>query len=390
MKITVRSADINAAVNTAAIAIGSGDESKISTHFLFRYVVSSGAVYILAQDGQRITMDVVIKDATVDVGGATLEHDLVELFTAPAWRLRKWLSTIDSDEESLTIELVDGVVQVGSTKGKGKLGSLDPKDWPYWDQTYADAKEVQAIAASRLSAMLAYAKAFVSDRETKNPALVSVECISGALWATDTVGLSLIKSPSLADATFRIHGKDITAVLSFLSVAGDSEINILEHDRCTYFRRSDSAVLGITRPTSKFPTMSFPNRPPICTFEVKTSDFMSALKFLDAFARKDDTNLYFQLSEKELVVSTKSGSGSSENDEQVINLVSSTTVDKLLADSGGAFVLSKDYLNIVATTFNQDTITLSVDKQKSAGFVTFKREHLGDNYNTMILWVRNA
>lgn len=384
MKITVKNSALNNAVNTAVIAVGSGDESKIMTHFMVRLVVATGLVELLAQDGQRLTVSAPIVDAVAS------NTDDATMFSVPAWRLKKWLSSLDDPDEELTLELLDGVVKASSTRGSGKMGSLDPKDWPFWDQTQASAVESVTVSASRLSGMLSYSRAFVSDMETKSPALCSVQSRDGKLWASDSVGLSEIRSDALGKSNFRIHGKDVSSVLSFLSSIGEADVKLLEHDRCVYFSRPDGAVLGVTKPIHDFPVLNLPSGASKCFFEVKKADFLGAVKFLDAFARKDDLNLHFRFEDDNLILSMRSGSGSAEDDEQTISLVSSRDIEEFDKLQKKEFILSKEYLNIVASMFDQDTVKFQLDWKGKSGWVRFDYERNSDAYCTLVLWVKNA
>lgn len=390
MKIKVKKRNLDAALRVATLAIGNGDDSNIAAHYLIRHNLKTGDTSILAQDGKRLLADAPIRECSVETDSDT-DFDAI---TVPGWRLRLWLSAIENGEEEITLaSQPDGTSKGTAKRGAGKFGSLNPKDWPYWDSTYADAKKVATISGTHLTNILSYTKSFVSDQETRSPGIVAAECRGGTLSATDSVGVLLVKSPALKDSKLRIHGKDIPTLISFLGIAGDTPIEIWEHDRCIFFKMADGSMIGASRWVHEFPLLSNldpdPNKPSKGSFRVNTANLLGAMKYLMAFARKDDGDIHFCYKDEKIILSMRSGSGGKEDDTQVLECIEATGMDGLKADGTSEFTLTKRYIESVATAFGEETLLFRVDVTPKNGYVSFFHERDGDNYYTVIVWVKN-
>lgn len=383
MKIKVKKRNLDAALQVVLLAVGSGEDDTIATHYLIRHNLSTGATSVLAQDGRRLLAEAPLLECVVETE-ATGEFDA---FTVPGWRMRTWLSAIENGDEEVTLTTADGSVKASAKRGTGKFGSLNPKDFPYWDAALSEAKVVATIAAARLTNILSYVKAFVSDQETRSPGLVAVESRDHLIRASDSVGVATVTSPALSASTLRMHGKDIPSILSFLAIKGEGDVEVLEHDRCLFLRRGDGSLIGASRWVHQFPTMKGadpdPSRVSDGSFRIKTADLLAAIKYLLAFAKKGEETLAFRFRDGKLALSMRSASGSADEDEQLIDVMESTNMDTV-ATTG--FKLTKRYLESLANLFGEESLCFRVDVTPKNGYVSSYHERDGDNYYTIILW----
>lgn len=383
MKITVKKGDLDATVQVAAIAIGGGsDDAEIAGHFLFRY--RGGLLEVLGSNGGRLV-------AGGPVAGALVEDGTEgQAFTAPAWRVREWLSAVGKDDEEIKLIHENGVTKAVSKRGSGKFGSLDPKNFPVIDNTLRDATEVGTVESARLTRILSYARQFVSDQETRHPPLVAVENRNGVLHSTDSVGVVMIKSPILEKSTLRVHGKDVSPLLSFLAFKGSEEVKLMEHDLCLIAQRGDKHFIAVGRWMHEFPMLKIDrDAAPKCKFSLPTEDLVGAIKYLGAFAKKDDTHLHFRFEDGNIVLSMESASGDEEQAEQPIACIDPEGMDQLLADGYKEFILSKRFVGYIAAAAADGVpLQFGVNWVKSNGYVTVKREDSGDEYFTLIVWIR--
>jgi DNA polymerase III sliding clamp (beta) subunit (PCNA family) len=391
MKIKVKKRNLDAALQVVIIAVGSGDDTDIRTHYLVRYNVETDTTTILSQDGRRLFAEAPILECEVETD-VTSGYDA---FTVPGSRLRQWLSAIENGDEDLTLTSGDGVVKATAKRGTGKFGSLNPKDWPYWDVTYEESKEVARIRGTHLTNIFTYVKNFISDQETRSPGIVATESRDGILNATDSVGVALVCSPDLEKSTLRVHGKDIPSLVSFLGLQ-DDEVALREHDRCLFLRRDDGSMVGSTRWIQAFPILGGlekkpdPSKPSKASFALNRAEVLGAIKYLSAFAKKDDRSLQFKYADGNMTLAMRSGSGSQDDEEQVLACVEHTGMDELKAEGHGVFTLDKEYVEVVANAFEQDAMFFRVEVTKKNGYVCFFHDRDGDSYFTVIVWVKNG
>lgn len=390
MKIKIAKKSLDLAIQTANIALGGGDESKLEAHLLFRYNPKDEALTMLAQNGARMLCSVPLADAVVE--GVASDAEEV-LFTVPGDRMRKWLAAVDQDEV-VTLTPVDGHVKVTSKRGSGKLGSLNPKDFPFWDQTLSEAVETATTNCAYFASVLSYLRNFVSVDESRYPNLLGVGANGlGSVIATDRVGASRVRSDVFNDCHFSINGKDIPAVLSFLGVKGAGGLVLKEHDRCLFLQRENGSVLGVTKwasiPFEKVKDTLFEQPDPHPNHAVlSVADIQGGLKFLSAFAKKDDILVRFRFETGKAVFSMCSATGASGEDEQVVPLISETGMDIVSTKGKGYFFLSKTHLEVVAASATKPEITMGVTASQASGYSSFRLElPNGDAIDTILMWI---
>ena len=325
------------------------------------------------------------------MAGAVVEDGVDgQAFTAPAWRVREWLAAIGNNDEEISLVHEKGATKALSKRGSGKFGSLDPKGFPIVDDTLRDAVDVGSMDATRLTGVLSYARQFVSDQETRHPPLVAVECREGILNATDSVGVVMVSSPILAKSGLRVHGKDVTQLLSFLSLKGSEEISLLEHPSLLVVRRADNHFIGIAKWIHEFPKLKIKkDEPPRCWFSVPTADLTVAIKYLGAFAKKDDNNLHIRFDDGQVFLSVDSASGDEERAEQPIPCVEHDGMNLLAEDGYSEFMVSKRYVNILAAAATEGApLRFGINWVKNNGYITVTRESNGDEFFTLVVWTR--
>ena len=232
LKIEVPRAELKAALQVVAIGVEGGEDDKLTTHYTFR--VTDGKVEILSS-GPRVFASYQLENTkcSADTGS----------FTVPGWRLKGWVDVVT--DETVSLEHEDAVTRLVSTKGSGKVQSLDAAQFPYWDATLAGATLTATVDPKPFLTGMDYAKRFTSDQDTKNPTLVLVECRNGLLHATDTLAFSLVEVPGLADVKIRVNNKDVSSVNAFMGLVGDgNKVEILETEKCQFFRSNGKLLVS--------------------------------------------------------------------------------------------------------------------------------------------------
>lgn len=387
MKITATKKDLVAALQIASLGVASGEDSDIRTHLLLRYL--NGKLQMLSNNGSRITASAVVVNAKV-----TGAKD-GDAFTVPSWRFEKFVALVKGDDDEITLDNADGITKATSKRGTGKWASLDPETFRYTDKTLAESKLIATVNMEGLAKILLYNKNFVSDQENKSPNLVMTECRNGVFWATDSMCISLVENPEFAQSTLRIHGKDIGTITPFLSTKGVDQVEVLEHANVVFFRHPNAVegTVGVGRWVHEFPSMKIDrDEKPKCWFTVSAESLKEALEFFGAFAQKDDTQVRFRFEKPgEVIVSMASGSGASEDDDQVLPFIESEKMSDFTDAGFNGFSLTKTAVGFLADTFigeKEKQVRFGVTWVKKNGYVTVRHTKDKNDYFTLLLWHR--
>jgi hypothetical protein len=298
------------------------------------------------------------------------------------------LGRFKDDGEQLSIEYDNSVSKLVSSKGVGRVGSLDPTNFQLWDKQVEDATVVSEIDAGVLSNALDYAKRFVSDQETKSPNQCLVEIRNGLMHSTDTVGFSIVEADGFDKLGLRIHGKDIPALLLFLGQFNGEKIEVLDHDKCQMFRHGD-ALIGITKWPYPFPSLKL-NREDKArtTIHVNPASLREAIQYVSTFAQKTDKTVYFSVDGDQLVVGAASASGIGDKDTSPVPILKSEGLDVFVSEKPDGFRLSRDHINKVLASFgsSENEVVLGVGWSPKNGFVRLRRKADGVDYFTAVVW----
>jgi DNA polymerase III sliding clamp (beta) subunit (PCNA family) len=374
VKIEVAKSDLEQSLAVVGTTV-SGSGSDLSAHFLFR--IHEGGVQVLAFHQRTFSLAPVKCRVEGDDGNA---------FTVEAWRLTKWLSGIGDVAVLLTTD-GGGEVKVSGGRSTIRLRSLDPSKFPYWDKTLVAAKETGTVPATRLGAAIGYARRFVSQEDTTRPEISQIEAMDGCLWSSDRRTVSLVKVDGLEDMGLRVAGKDIPAVLKFLTTKPTSEggITVLESDSAVYFRRSDGAHVGTARPNAAFPKLKgVESDPSEIWVEFSVADLRAAINVLSASASKDNDAILLSVRNKQLIFAMTSEAGGA--DEYPVDLTASNAVDQFPAE--GATVGFGHLLGF-CDHFALDNLRLEVHFKGKGGFFAFRQGTSTDDansYYTVVVW----
>jgi hypothetical protein len=391
MKFQVAKSDLEAALSVARLAVASGDD--LSSHYLFR--IRDGGIEVLSYD-LRIF-------ARAPVAGAQVDGDDGEAFTVQAKRLDKWMAgATDSKPLSLTIS-GKGEVALKDGRSRIRIQSLDPTKFPYWDELLSLAKDVGDVAPQSLSRALDCSRWFVSADDNSKPELCQVEALEGVLWATDRRALSSVEMPKLPNLSIRVPGKNVPALTRFLAdkTTMENEVTISEAERafeegggaCAVFKRPDGAYLGVTRPTSNFPTLTVDREAPDgSTVQISREEFNRAIAVLLAGAPNGHDTVTFRYNAEKQSVSLVMPCVAGGEDEYALESAECEICkgeDESQDGSWTEFTIDYTYINGIANTFSLDTLTLGVNRRERGGFVTFRHSDEGEDgnsYFSVIVW----
>lgn len=396
MKIEVAKRDLESALQVVAIGAASTG-SDLTTHFVFR--AKEGKVEVLSNNGRLGASAPFI--ATVEDEGS---------FTVESWRLNKWVTAVQDGVLTLEDKEDKSIVATGP-KGSVKFSSLDPGSFPYWDDQFSETEEGIRIEAKRVHAALSHVKMFISDKETTTPQLAVTEVVGASLQATDKGALAVTTlrrastrtddegnevkeyKPELKGSNLRIHGKDLSHVLSFLSTCGDEAVELREHDRCLFLIREDGALLNVGRPRHAFPELDLEDQlaKDPHWWEVKTSDLKSGILTLVASAAREERRMQLNFVHGEVTMQMAAASGS-KNTLRLEALTAGSVEDAVEMPAEG-FEIAYPYLLSLLSQYKGETLVFGLnpqlnDKGKPCGGWTKFREVRGDDeFLTLLVWV---
>jgi hypothetical protein len=385
MKIEVAKPDLEAALQVASIGSASTG-SDLTTHYVFRRK-SDGIVEVLSHNNRLgVSMPVAGCQSTLSDG------ETMGAFTVESWRLNKWIAAVE--DAVLILEMEDGIVKATSPNGFVKFQSLDPSQFPHWDEAIAEASAGVSIAARRLHAALSHVRMFISDKDTTAPKLAVTEILNESLQATDKGALAVVTIDVLTKSNLRIHGKDLGQILAFLASCGDGEVGIREHERCLFLTRKDGGIMSVGRPHHAFPDIKLDKKPNDPHYwVVKTNELKMAVNALASSAVKDDPRLSFGIDGNMVGLTMTSASG-----HQVTHHLeaqehgSDEDVDVPMPDGG--FDIAYPYLLKLLSQYQPETIKFGLNPQVDqatgkprGGWVRFREDRSGDDYLTLLVWL---
>jgi len=400
MKIKVAKSDLDSAIQVANIGLSNGGGS-LDSHFVFRYRDGRGEILTCTKSVgtmARFVCDVDIPD-DVDVA-----------FTVEGKRLKQWVGAAKDAVLEFKFNTKDKVVTAKAPKGTSRFRSLDPEEFPFWDETYAKAKSTAKVPASRLHEMFSRAKLYIFDKETRLPQFCVTEVLQdpdggddapGLLHSTDQIGLTITKIEEMKDSRIRIHGKDVGAILAFLTSAGDGEdIEILEHDRAAFFRRGDGSLLSVSRSTHSFPWLGVdPDEEDPYWFLIDTDDLKSTIQMLQASAAAEDVRLGVKFDGNQtLTLSVRSAAGTTDSLKvDCIETGHAENPEVEFPDDG--FSINHEALLKFLGKYSETAIRIGVvprveekggKKRKGPPGMVRIRETRdnGDNFLTMFVWLK--
>ena len=388
MKFEVTKAGLAEAVAIVAPAVGTSG-SDISTHFLFR--VHEG-VELLGFSG-RLFASSYLTECELNDG------EEGEAFTIEGKRLKMLLASIKHGSDELVFEFGEGEVKVTTPLGGNVFSSLDPNTFPYWDKSLNKAKKETTLEFRKFKAALTYCGKFVSDQVNKVPNICVVEYKNGTWYSTDQVVLSSVHGGASEDCNFRIFGKDLGSVLSYLneiSSYGD-KIEVYTSDRVVAFKsvngEDSPCFFGHSLYRHVFPDIGIDlDKEDHYLWTFKKDHLLNRIQFLNAGGKWDDPRLRFTPVEYETPVGSRGveisvPSASGEEISVDLDLVHEVCQED--APDFDGFFLSHPYLTRVIGCIPDDEIEMRINikEDKKKGWVRFKWEMDKVTYHAVITWV---
>ena len=388
MKFDVAKRDLESALRVVSHTVSMGG-SDISSHYLFRR--SGEKLEVLSYNGRVFSSCPVV---------ATFEGDDTS-FTIEAKRVHLLLDAV-SDDSVLTVDGT-GEVSANTRKGKNVFSSLDPELFPYWDQLLEGATNSATVPAERISAALSHAKSFVYSDEAKSPHLCVAEFRKGCVFSTDQMGASVVKVAGMESSEARIFGKDIGAILSFLSTfktkpvksadgaakAEPVEVQIFECEKALFFRRGDGAIFGESKFSHRFPevTVDWDDLSDEHWFELNKVEVADTIKFLAAGAKWDDIKVFIDLRPGSVVFSMKAANGKAISSEVSTKAQGSSSTETL-PENG--FPVANTYIMHLLSSVSGDTVRFGVTKKGKGGWIRVLDIRGEDSYLTTVAWLKVA
>lgn len=387
MKITVAKRDLDSAITTASIGLA-GSGTDITTHFVFR--VNGESVEVLSYDGRSGVSTGIICELEI-------EENEEDSFTIEGWRLKQWLSAVE--DSALTLRFKNRVVTAKAPRGSVRFSSLDPAEFPYWDEQIDQAQKPVAVKADRMHSAYSHAKLFLADKtDTRTPELALTQLRDSIIWSAELSALSMIKLKKIRKGvSLKVHGRDIPTLLSFLGRFGSDTVEFLPHDRGLFVRAPDGSVLTLGMPRADFPTtVEEPDSSDPYWWSFSAEDLRRSIQILLASAAREDVRVNFKLDKSKVVLSMKATSESADTN----NALQITCKDHGEQDKheykpipSQGFALNAQSLLKFLGKFEEDELKMGIypsNPDANVGWVSFAEEKHGDTYRTNFVWMKPA
>jgi len=388
MKFQVAKQDLDKAIRTVSNSLSGAPD--LSGHFLFRRIPNvTDKVEICTYAGRLYSGALCI--AQVDGDDAS--------FTIEGKRLKTLLGVVEDCALSFDF---DGTVVTVSVPGMGEqtFESLNPDNFPYWDETLSKAETTSQVPVERILAALTYCRPFIAGEETKTPSLTVCEVRQGTMYASiPHLGAGVyVTVPLLEKSNLRIQVKDFGAVLSFLgSVEGDIEIK--ETDRFLFFLSSDGQLFGWGKYLAEFPKAKNPPDTDQHWWKIEVNRALRTLPFLKAGADWENQRVRILRTSETGPLQFQMLSRTSKMTQVSLPVLESGKLDGATDLPAAGFSLGYGpFLNMLELHREDETITLGITQstvKSGAGYVRVVDNKFGegaeaDRYITIIAWLQGV
>ena len=388
MKIEVAKQDLEAVFAVVASSLEASGKG-ISSHFLFRRrEEDSSKVEVLSYSNSVFSL--------CPLTARVSDSDFQE-FTVEGKSLKGMVSCM-ADDKALTIEFDGSQVSVQSSEGIATLPTKDPVKWLRWDKSFKEAKHTVTMPAARLAEALKYASKFTADDNSKNLGLCLCEAMEGIIYATDKMSAAMLTVEGLDKSAMRIHSKDMSNILGFLSSIKD-DVEILEHEKAVFFRRGDGAIYGETRFDAVIPKFKRPSDQDHYTWTVRKKDLERGIQFLAFAAEEKDDRLHFDRPDSDGPVKMSMLSKTKTMASWDIEVLASESQDDAPPFPDKGFVVSPFNLVEVLKLWKEDEATFGLnvrfdkDGNYKGGYIRFVSKKYtddkgegGDEYLSIVAW----
>lgn len=378
MKVVISKSDLERALQVTNNTVASG-AVDISTHFVFRYT-EEDKLEVLSYSG-RLFSSAFCNGATVT---DTDDHNS---FTIEAKRLNLWLSAVG--DCALTFTFDGSITKAKSPMGSQTFRSLDPTQFPYWDDVADKTTETATVPANFMKTALAHLKRFISTDDTQRPSFCVTEARDGVLLAASTGLFSAVGIQDFSeDNKLRANGKNVGAIVSYLNLFDDGQIAIHEHSNFVLYKGNDGSMLGESRDNHSFPNVKIGlDDPTDHQWLIDVEDLKNAMVFLKAGAPHEDYKVKFKHKDDTTIKIGMSVAGPDGGDTFIdLSTYSQESGDDVEEIDG--FTLNYKHLDMVLSTMRDDRINLGITKKNTSGLVRLDSTVDGNRYVSMLTWLK--
>jgi len=376
MKLTFAKSDLENALRVPSLTVGA-DKNEISSQYIFREV--GGVFEILSYNGPTFSSSRLVCQSSSEAGE-------VSSFTIPSKRLRMWLSAVE--DSSLVFDFDGEKVTATCPRGSVIFQSMDPSEFPYWDEDMESASKVAEVSSSLLREAVMYARLFVSENESQEPRLCNMQFQEGFLYATNDASGVEISIEGMEKCTSRLRGKNTGTLSKFLSFC--ETVSIYEHDEGTIFVADTGSVLGEEKPSHDFPKilLGAAQRSPKNYWVFDKEEMLTCIKILTASADWQEElkiRLTLRKVQENIVMSMKSSSG--EDVELKIPCIESESDEEAEDLPKKGFPISAKALARVFPQTWGNEIKVGLAERSPGGFLSLEEKKEGMKRLTVLGWI---
>ena len=386
MKITVAKQDLVAALDVVAPCMASSG-ADLSTHFLFRRCPTDpNKMEVLTYDKRTSASCPMI---------AQIEGD--GEFTIPGSSFKAWLGFVPDVALEITFEnnVVNVALPAKYKRASPGFRSLDPKNFPFWDEIVKETKLTAKMPPARLSSAIHHSLSYTSEDDTKSVENNVCEVKNGVFYSTDRISACALTVKGMEGSATRIARPDGKCICDFLKTF-KTPVEIWESDRSTYFKRDDGAVVGETRAKKGPQLFQKPDAVDNHLWKLSNSEIKQAIGFVREPADPNDTRLRVSRPDPNggIVFAMYDLTGKLITAE--VECLESVSAPDAPAIPTDGFVLAYPALLKTLDLYDGETIKLGVNVLgKKGGFIRVidtrfadDKGQDGDEYLTLIAWLK--
>lgn len=392
MIITFSKASIKQALSVVSVALGNAGgraDLDLVSHVVFRpkslhtYEMLTASKFIAASSMLPITTD---------------EDDVTSLepFTIEGKRLQKWLASLPECNITFNYEsfITTATCDDPDLNGDVEFSSLNPEEFPFWDDELEASKTVYRTSTDRLKKAFSFSKDFtLSENETaQSPGYCNIQARNGRLISTDVRTVALVKMPEFESSSLRIRAINVGSMIKFLSSLGDRSVSMLEHERMFFLKTDEGDVFSVSKDVNEMPAIKLPTDYKFAySVQLDTDILQRSLAFLAAAADSNQRNITW-ISETPKAPEVKNSEGEMEpatvpftiKDHRItlkmegsnqksnhvnVKCASTTLLSQSLMEylNGVPMVITLESLNKVLTNSDKSVITFEVLPQIDTG-----------------------
>lgn len=370
MKLEITKKDLDSCISTNAITIGSGTD--VFCNYIFR--VGADFLQVITSNGRAGILSSIVLPQDEDREEIT--------FGVEAWRMKAWSDASSSDTVTLTYD--NKSLTLKDDLGSVQFPCSSIELFPFWDSTFESVKNKKhRVSSDFLKKAFTFVKGFVADSaESERPEIAVAESEDGVLAATNALVLASVSSPIFKDICVRVHGKDFSTLMKFLSSCKGGPVEVYPSSKGLFIEREDGTIFSLARPSVPMKRLTVSDERDLF-ITVDKNTLKLAMKSLSSAMSRDDDKMLFEIDSDNVILSD----GTDKNTMSIP--CSIETSNKPFPEKG--FWFTYPYFQNILGLISQDEVKIEIlfyekDGQLQGGMLCLREEDDDAQYSADLVF----